>query len=316
MIHYFVNDGGKIVEVDHAQDGCWVHLCPPFVSGEITAFAESQKIPLDFLADSIDIDERSRFEVEDDIRLIVINTPVENISLLEDNDAVFVTVPIGIILTPTIKVTITSASETILQQFVDGTVKGFRLLDDASFVLRIFDRNVLRFTSCLRQLNKRRNVIEKELYDSSKSRELKQLLSIEKSLVFFVNSLSTNELLKMKIKRSDLLKIRNSELLSDFFEDIIIDNSQALEMSNVYTNILSGTMDAYSSIISNNLNIVIQRLTFITIALTVPTLIASLFGMNVPVPWSKSVWAFPGIIGFSVLLSLLLLFYFQRKKLL
>ena len=250
------------------------------------------------------------------MRLIVINTPVENVSLLEDNDAIFVTAPIGIILTPEITVTITSAQQTILQLFVDGRIRAFDPRDEAGFVLRIFEQNVYRFTAFLRQLNRRRNAIEKELYDSSRNKELRQLLAIEKSLVFFVNSLSTNELLKMKMKRSDFLGIRNDEDRTDLFEDVIIDNSQALEMSNVYTNILGGTMDAYSSIISNNLNVVIQRLTFITIVLTVPTLVASLFGMNVPVPWSNQPWAFVAILVISAVLSLLFVLYFRRKRLL
>ena len=115
----------------------------------------------------------------------------------------------------------------------------------------------------------------RELYDSSRNRELQQLLSIEKSLVYFINALNGNELLKMKMKRADFLSIRHDEDLWDLFEDIIIDNGQALEMANIYTNILNGTMDAYGSIISNNLNITIQRLTLITIVLTVPMVIAS-----------------------------------------
>ena len=316
MIHYFAKQAGQVVELDAPAPKCWAHLNPPFAEGEVAAFARQHHIPLDFLADSQDIDERSRYEREEEVRLIVINTPVENISLLEDNDAIFVTAPIGIILTPEITVTITSAQQTILQLFVDGRIRAFDPRDEAGFVLRIFEQNVYRFTTFLRQLNRRRNAIEKELYDSSRNKELRQLLAIEKSLVFFVNSLSTNELLKMKMKRSDFLGIRNDEDRTDLFEDVIIDNSQALEMSNVYTNILGGTMDAYSSIISNNLNVVIQRLTFITIVLTVPTLVASLFGMNVPVPWSNQPWAFVAILVISAVLSLLFVLYFRRKRLL
>ena len=173
---------------------------------------------------------------------------------------------------------------------------------------------MFHYLRCLKQLNLKRNLIEQELYDSSRSKDLKELLSIEKSLVFFVNSLSSNELLKMKMKRTDFLRIQQDEDLTDFFEDIIIDNSQALEMANVYTNILNGTMDAYSSIISNNLNKVIQRLTLVTIILMVPTLVASFFGMNVPVPFEKTNSAFLFIIIVSAVISLLIVWYFQRKR--
>lgn len=315
MVRYFTKDAGKVVELESFYQRGWAHLSPPFEEGEVAAFARTHHIPLDFLVDSLDIDERSRYEREEEVRLILFNTPVENELLVEANDAIYVTAPIGIILTPDLTVTITSAKETILQQFVDGHVRVFDPADQSAFVLRMLELNVYRFTTYLRNLNKHRNTIERELYDSSRNRELRQLLAIEKSLVFFVNSLSTNELLKMKMKRTDFLGIRNDEIKSDLFEDIIIDNSQALEMSNIYTNILGGTMDAYSSIISNNLNIVIQRLTFITIALTVPTLVASLFGMNVPVPFAQKPWAFAGIIAMSIVLTLLLVLYFRRKKL-
>ena len=315
MVTYFAKEHGRIATVEGFRPGCWAHLGPPFAPGEVPAFAERYEIPLDFLTDSLDIDERSRYEREEDVKLIMINSPVPNKDGREDNDAIFVTVPIGIVLVPEMTVTITSVPETIVQRFIDGKVRGFDPADYRGFVLRILEQNVFRFTAYLRELNKRRNAIERVLYDSSRNKDLRSLLSIEKSLVFFVNSLSTNELLKLKMKRTDFLKIRDDEDRVDLFEDIIIDNSQALEMSNVYTNILSGTMDAYSSIISNNLNVVIQRLTLITIVLTVPTLVASLYGMNVPLPGSDSPYAFGIVIAVSIVLSLVMVFYFQRKRL-
>ena len=206
-------------------------------------------------------------------------------------------------------------SDPVVRKFIDGKVKNFIPTDEPDFVLKILEQNVFRFLNCLKKLNLKRNLIEKELYDSSKNRELRQLLSIEKSLVYFVNSLSANELLKMKMKRSDFLGIRADEDKTDLFEDIIIDNTQALEMSNVYSNILSGTMEAYASIISNNLNQVIQRLTLITIILMLPTLVASLYGMNVPLPFKDSAYAFPFIIVFSIVISLLLALWFRTKRL-
>lgn len=176
------------------------------------------------------------------------------------------------------------------------------------------EQNVFRFLTCLKKLNQRRNQIERELYDSSRNEELKQLLSIEKSLVYFMNSLSSNELLKMKMKRVDFLHIREDEDKSDLFEDIIIDNSQAMEMAKVYADILNGTMDAYGSIISNNLNLTIRRLTLITIILMVPTLIASFYGMNIQLPFMNNPYALVGIVLLSILLSALLGWYFQRKR--
>ena len=314
MVKYFLKQNGVLETLDEPKPSCWVNISPPFTQQELTEIAKQFEIPLDFLTDSLDVDERSRYEREDDVRLIVVNTPLVN-EVNQENEAFYITVPIGIILTIDHIITISAYENPIIQMFIEGKVKNFIPTDEPDFVLKILEQNVFRFLNCLKKLNLKRNLIEKELYDSSKNRELRQLLSIEKSLVYFVNSLSANELLKMKMKRSDFLGIRADEDKTDLFEDIIIDNTQALEMSNVYTNILNGTMEAYASIISNNLNQVIQRLTLITIILMLPTLVASLYGMNVPLPFKDSQYAFPFIIIFSIVISLLLALWFRRKRL-
>ena len=315
MVSYYVKSERSIKEVKNPQPNCWINISPPFSQEELEKIANQFEIPLDFLTDSLDIDERSRYEREDDIRLIVVNTPILN-QVQDVDDAIYITVPIGIVLLPEQILTITSYPNPVLQLFLDNKVKNFNPSIEARFVIQILEQNVYRFLTCLKRLNTKRNLIEQELYDSSRNKELKQLLGIEKSLVYFVNSLSANELLKMKMKRTDFLKIQENEELKDLFEDIIIDNSQALEMSNVYTNILNGTMDAYGSIISNNLNITIRRLTLVTIVLMVPTLVASFYGMNVKVlPLMENDHAFYYILIISVALSLALVLYFQRKRL-
>ena len=316
MIQYLKKEQERLVELEESEVSCWINISPPFSQEELVAVSKKYEIPLDFLTDSLDIDERSRYEREDDVRLIVLNTPILNESVRED-ESIYITVPIGIILTIEHVITITAHPNPVLDLFLANKVKNFDPTDEQLFVLQIFEKNVLRFLSCLKSLNLKRNLIEKELYNSSRNRDLRRLLAIEKSLVYFLNTLSTNDLLKLKMKRTDFLHIQKDEDKMDLFEDIIIDNSQALEMSNVYTNILSGTMEAYASIISNNLNVVIQRLTLVTIILMVPTLIASFFGMNVPVPFKSeaSPVSFYSIIGISLVISLLLAWFFRWKKL-
>lgn len=314
MVQYYIKEEGQLRELDAAQAGCWINISPPFSQEELEEVAGNFDIPLDFLTDSLDIDERSRYEKEDDVRLIVLNSPVLN-AINENNDAIYITVPVGIIMIPDNVITITSYKNPVLQLFLDNKIKHFNPANDSYFVLQIFEQNVYRFLTCLKKLNLKRNLIEQELYDSSRNKELMELLSIEKSLVYFMNSLNANELLKLKMKRTDFLKVREDEDQADLFEDIIIDNSQALEMANVYTNILNGTMDAYGSIISNNLNLTIRRLTLITIILMVPTLIASFYGMNVPLPAGDHPYASTVIIAVSLLLSMLVAWYFQRKRL-
>ncbi len=314
MIRYHRMHLAKLEEVEEHDQAQWINIVSPFSEEELEQVAQLYDFPIDFLMDSLDMDERSRYEREEEVRFILINTPILN----EDdgeNTALYVTIPVGIILTPDVIITITSSTNPILGKFLEDKIRNFDPADQSLFILQIMEQNVYRFLSCLKKLNLKRNLIEKELYYSSRNRELRQLLSIEKSLVYFVNSLNANELLKMKMKRVDFLNIRTDEDKSDLFEDIIIDNGQALEMANVYSNILSGTMDAYASIISNNLNVTIHRLTLITIFLAVPTLIASLYGMNVPLPFKDNSFTFYLILIISIVFSVLLGWYFQRKRL-
>lgn len=314
MIRYYAKQDGILEELPKVAPDCWININKPFNLEELEDLSRAYNIPADFLTDSLDIDERSRYEREEDVRLIVINAPVKN-ETIQDNDATFITVPIGIILTADNIITITAFENPVIDLFLENKVKNFDPKNRSRFVMQLFEQNVYRYLTCLKNLNISRNIIEKELYDSSKNNDLRKLLSIEKSLVFFVNSLSSNELLKMKIKRTDFLRIRGEEALEDLFEDIIIDNSQALEMANVHTNILSGTMEAYTSIISNNLNQGVQRLTLITIILMVTTLVASFYGMNVDLPFRDVPGAFYYILIFSIVISLLLAWFFKRRRL-
>jgi len=313
MVSYLAKVDGMIKEQDALHQVLWVNLYPPFEHGELDRMSKELGIPLDFLTDSLDVDERPRYEREDEATFILINSPVLN-DEGKDSEAIYITIPIGIILTPTHLITISSDENPTLEKFLENRVKNFNPADRRLFVLQIFEQNVYRFLEFLKKLNLRRNLIEQELYHSSRSSELQQLLRIEKSLVYFVSSLSTNELLKMKIKRIDLLKIGNEDPYADLFEDIIIDNSQALEMSNVYTNILNGTMEAYASIISNNLNVIIHRLTIVTIILLVPSMVASFYGMNLDnMPFTNMKYAFPFIIIISFILGLGVVYYFSNK---
>lgn len=312
MILYLSKKSNALHEVDHASPCDWIHVFPPFEPQELEGLAAKYDIPLDFVTDSIDIDERSRYEREDGVRLILVNTPVENTNASE-NEALYVTLPIGIILRGDLTLTICRSEKSVINRFLESKVRNFDPQNQRKFILQIFEQNVFRFLDYLKKLNLKRNLIEQELYNSSRNSELKQLLRIEKSLVFFVNSLSTNDLLLMKMRRTDLLNIRGDENFEDLFEDVIIDNAQALEMSNVYTNILSGTMEAYASIVSNNLNVFIQRLTIVTIILMVPTLVASFYGMNLKhLPFQNSKFAFYILILFSILLGMSLIWVFRR----
>ena len=314
MVSFYEKQDGKLLGIESLKVNCWVNIAPPFNSLELDKLSEELQVPLDFLTDPLDIDERTRFEIEDDVKFIVVNTPALNKEGVDDL-TLYITVPIGIIITPQHIITISSYETAVIQSFVEDKVKNFNQLDVSLFVLQILEQNVYTYLRCLKDINVRRNIIEQDVYESSKNQDLKSLLSLEKSFVYFVTALSSNALLKQRIQRMDLLSIQHDEEKSDLLEDIMIDNSQAQEMAHIYSNILSNTMGALASMISNNLNVVMQRLTLITIILMVPTLVASFYGMNVAdLPLKDTPYAFWLLFGGSMIFSISLVLFFRSKR--
>lgn len=316
ICYYTKKTGGKLQQLSHPQKGCWINIYPPFEPKELHKLSEELDIPLDFFIDSLDIDERSRYEQEDGVQFIVLNVPIHN-KKADENEAIYITVPIGIVEVDDYILTISGFKNQVIDHFLDLDVKNWDTSDHNHFVLLLFDKTVFYFLKYLKEINQLRNRYEKELYHSSRNSELSKLLNLQKSLVYFVTTLRDNELIMMKMQRTDFLKIRQDEVKSDFLEDIIIDMSQAQEMSQIYTDILNGTMDAFASIISNNLNTIMKRLTSITIILMVPTLVASFYGMNVPIPLrdSEDPSYFLGIILISTLLTIFLIVFFRKNRL-
>jgi len=310
LIQYFRNIDSHTVKINKPENGAWVNVLPPLKQEEFHELSEALEIPLDFLTDSLDIDERSRFEIEDNVKLIVIKTPTENNSFNE-SDAFYITIPICIILTHQQIVTVNSFENAAIKKFLN-TFQNRQPDNRKMMVLKIFEKIVANFLEYLKEINQRRNLLEQKLYASNRNEELLELVRIQKSLVYFVTTLRSNEILMMKIERTNMLGLNEEE--REFFNDLIVDNSQALEMANIYTNILSSTLDAFASIISNNLNNVMKRLTIVTIVLTVPVLISSVFGMNIPNPFQNNAHSFYYVVVVSILLSVFLSYYFVRKK--
>ena len=278
---------------------------------EFSELSTNLEIPIDFLKDSLDIDERSRFEEQDNVKLIVIKTPTENNSFNE-SDAYYITIPICIILTHNQIVTVNSFENSAIKKFLN-TFQNRSPDKKSMMVLKIFEKIVQNFMEHLKEINQRRNIFEQQLYDASRNEHLLQLMRIQKSLVYFVTALRSNELLFMKLERSNFLGLNEEE--KEFLADLIVDNSQALEMANIYTNILSSTLDAFASIIANNQNRVLKRLAVITVVLTFPVLISSIFGMNVPSGFENSSYAFYIVVFLSLIISLIIGWLFLRKKL-
>jgi magnesium transporter len=310
MIQYFKIAEGQTIQINQPESGSWVNVLPPLKQAEFSELSEILTIPIDFLKDSLDIDERSRFEIDDNVKLIVIKTPTENNSFNE-SDAYYITIPICIILTHNQIVTVNSFENEAIKRFLN-TFQNRSPDKKSMMVLKIFEKIVNNYIEFLKEINQRRNLLEQKLYDSNRNHELLELVRIQKSLVYFITALRSNELLMMKIARTNFLQLNEEE--KEFLDDLIVETSQALEMANTYTTILSSTLDAFASIISNNLNSVLKRLTSITIILSLPALVAGVYGMNVEIPFSHSPHAFYVPVIISVVVSFIISWYFLKKK--
>ena len=310
MIQYFKIVDHKTIAIDKPTAGSWVNILPPLKQEEFSELSNTLDIPIDFLKDSLDIDERSRYETENDVKLIVIKTPTENNSFNE-SDAFYITIPICIILTSGQIVTVNSFENEAIKKFLNSFQN--RHPDKKNMmVLKIFEKITANFQEYLKEINHRRNYLEQKLYDANRNEELLQLMRIQKSLVYFVTALRSNELLMMKMARTHFLSLNDEE--KDFLDDLIIETSQALETANTYTNILSSTLDAFASIISNNQNEVLKRLTTLTIFLSIPILIASIYGMNVTNHLEHNPNGIYLILFGSIILSVLGVWLFLKKK--
>ncbi len=311
MIQYFKNENNQTIEIDKPENGTWVNLVPPFKEEEFFELGEKLDIPIEFLRDSLDIDERPRYELEDNVKFIVIKTPAENNSF-NDSDAFYITIPICIILTHNHIVTVNSFDNGAIKKFLNSFQK--RHPDKRNLmVLKIFEKVVTNFMDYLKEINHRRNLLEQKLYDANRNEELLELVRIQKSLVYFVTALRSNELLMMKLERTNFLALTEDE--REVLNDLIVDNSQALEMANIYTDILTSTLDAFASIIANNQNEVLKRLTTLTLILTLPILIASIYGMNTPIPYKNSPFTFWIPVSISMIIIIIAAWdYYKRIR--
>jgi magnesium transporter len=308
-IHVYKTVNNKLQKINTIEKQSWINVINP-KQEEIAFLSEQFGIPQDFLTASLDIDERARIEVEDDATLIILKIPFFD----ENNlDVLYVTMPVGIILVKDRIITVCAKETDILNDFTESKIKHFSTTNQHKFILQVFLRTVLMYLQYLKQINNATNVIQKKVEQASKNQQLIKLLNIEKSLVYFTTSLRSNQLMLERLQKMKLLKM--DEENENLFEDIITESKQAIEMANVYSDILSGMMDAFASIISNNLNIVMKILTLITIILSIPVVFSSLYGMNVKLPMQESPFAFFIVLLISLLLSFIGILFFVKKNL-
>ena len=312
MIRIFKTEDGAMHEKEEMQPGCWIALTNPTAS-EIIDIADAYQIDPDHLKAPLDEEERSRIEVEEEYTLVLVDIP--SIEERSGKDW-FVTIPLAIIMTNDVLITVCLEETPVLTSFMDGRVRDFHTFMKTRFILQILYKNATQYLQYLRIIDKKSEVIERKLHQSQKNEELIELLELEKSLVYFTTSLRSNEVVLEKLLRTE--KIKKYPEDTDLLEDVIVENKQAIEMANIYSGILSGTMDAFASVISNNLNIVMKFLATVTIVMSIPTMVASFYGMNVNprgMPFASHPYGFIIVLGFALALSLLVAYIFNKKDL-
>ncbi len=273
---------------------------------DITLLEEQYTISSELLADIMDQDEQARIEREDDYIALIVRLP----ALADDSKGINqYAVPLGIVLYKDTVITICQSDSIVLEDFSKNRFRQYPVATKEGFVISILGRATMVYIRLLKYVNRQKSLVEEQLQKSIMNYELIQLLQIQKSLVYFSTSLSTNEVLMEKLLKISYFTL-STEDERDFLEDTITDNKQAIEMANTYTTILTGTMDAFASVIGNNMNVIMKRLTIISIALMFPTLIVSFYGMNIELPYMHQPYAWIGalsICGISAILGGLML---------
>ena len=277
----------KLKTLDTIENGSWINIVAPS-DEELILISKKTGVNLDLLKSALDDEETSRIEIEDDALLVIVDIPFTE---MEDNSLTYDTYPLSIIHTEKQIITVCLKNSKILTDFANQKVKSFYTFKKSRFILQILNRISTYYLIYLRQIDKKSLMIEKRLHKSMKNRELIQLHSLEKSLVYFSTSLKANEITLEKMLKLELMQKYEED--KDVLEDVIIENKQAIEMTEIYSNILASTMDFFASVISNNLNIVMKVLASVTILLAIPTIVSGIYGMNIDyLPFSNGPHSF------------------------
>ncbi|MGI5855262.1 MAG: magnesium transporter CorA family protein [Candidatus Merdivicinus sp.] len=315
MLNFYKTIENRMVQLAKEEPGCWAMAVRP-TGEELTYLRDEMHLDPGFLNASLDEEETSRTEKEEDQTFVVVDVPYQvekdDEEAAADSSVVFTTIPLGIIITPEYFVTISTKQSALLDSLAAGTVRGVQTRMRTRFLLTILFRIAQRFLVHLRMIERISSSMESQMHGSMKNEALIQLMGLQKSLVYISTSLRSNEATLKRISRGNLVTLYEED--EDLMQDVLIEIRQAMEMAEIYTNILTSTMDAYASIISNNLNIVMKVLTSVTVLMTIPTMVFSYYGMNVE-GLQVPVWWFPTLVsGGLALVALVLLIKFKMFK--
>ncbi|MCL1922879.1 MAG: magnesium transporter CorA family protein [Propionibacteriaceae bacterium] len=309
---YMSNQAGQITELDDITEGAWVSLVNPTME-ELRHVATTCDVDVEELAAALDVEEHSRVSPERGCVLILVDAPT--IEEEDDFGPSHITIPIGILISAKNVITVSLQKVPVLAELEAGRVRYLNTTQKTRFTLQILMRTARSYIVALKDIEKMIDRQEAALRKSTTNESLVQMLNLEKSLVYISTSLVSNQKVLESIARTSAIKKYPDD--DDLLQDTIVENEQAVEMANIYSGILSGTMDAYASVIANNQNVIIKTLALITIVLSIPTMIFSAYGMNLNLdgmPLSATVWGFALVVGISFLIALIVMMIFIRKK--
>ena len=313
MIKYFMTDNQVIHEEERLQGGVWVQMISPSQQ-ECESLAETLNVDIDDIKAALDEEESSRIELQDGYTLILVDIPTTEIR--HDKQS-YTTIPLGIILTQDIIVTVCTEDTPVLKNFVQNRVKEFSTKKRLRFVYQILYRTATIYQMNLRIIDKRRTEIEERIGEHTEDVDLIDLHELESTLVYFATSLRANGVVLDRLTRDERLEQypEDKELLGD----VIVENQQAIEMTSIYRDIINGTRELMSSVIDNRLNNVMKYLTSITIVMAIPTVISGIYGMNVDerwMPFADTPHGFLIICVLTLLICIITMFVLRKKKML
>ncbi len=309
MIRFYKSNEGELLCLDEPVTGCWVNVVDPSAE-EIAFLNEKFDVPMDLINYSLDLDEMARIEreEEDGYTFILLRIPyVQG----EGADIPYVSIPLGIILIDGVVITLCRYETEVLKPLMNGKYRRLRTGKRYRFVLYIFLEAALHYLAYLRAINRAVDAVEEKLQKSTRNREVLELLKYQKSLTYFATALRSNEVMMERVQRMRLFHQYEED--SDLLEDVLTENQQAIQMTSIATEILSSMMDAFASIISNNLNTVMKVLAALTIVLNVPILVASVYGMNIPLPFQEHPRAFLVVMGMALFLTIASTYVFYQR---
>jgi magnesium transporter len=292
-------------QLDSIANGSWVKVIDP-TAEEIKKLVD-WGVDADYVNYSLDLDEMPRIERDDDYTFILVRIPHRQ----PDNDVPYITIPLGVLIKGNVVVTICRYEKDIFKVLADGKYRLLKTGKRYRFALYIFLETATRYLTHLREINRITEALEDQLQKSTRNREVLELLKYQKSLTYFATALRSNEVMMERVQRMQIFNYYEDD--QDLLEDVLTENQQAIQMTSINTEILSSMMDAFASIISNNLNAVMKVLAALTIILNLPAIVAAFYGMNVELPGENHPLAFMTVIGISIGLTALATFIFYKR---